>query len=54
MLIQRWYRRYQSRIEVKKMTAWHIYQSIEYSGEQDHLKLFEFFLTLVFFPIYIQ
>jgi hypothetical protein len=45
MLIQRWYRRYKSRIEVKKMTAWNIYQSLEYSGEQDHLKLFEFFLT---------
>lgn len=47
MLIQRWYRRYKSRIEIKKMTAWNIYQSIEYSGEQDHLKLFEFFLTLI-------
>lgn len=47
MLIQRWYRRYQSRIEIKKKTAWNIYQSIEYSGEQDQLKLCNFFLTLI-------
>ena len=47
LLIQRWYRRYQSRIEVKKKTAWNIYQSIEYSGEQDQLKLCNFFLTLI-------
>lgn len=53
MLIQRWFRRYKSRIEIKKMTAWHIYQSIEYSGEQDHLKLFEFFLTFENFYFFI-
>ena len=47
LLIQRWYRRYQSRIEMRKLTAWHIYQSIEYSGEQDQLKLYDFFLTLI-------
>lgn len=52
MLIQRWFRRYKSRIEIKKMTAWHIYQSIEYSGEQDHLKLFEFFLTFENFTFF--
>ena len=47
MLIQRWFRRYQSRIEAKKKTVWNIYQSIEYSGEQDQLKLCNFFLTLI-------
>jgi hypothetical protein len=47
MLIQRWYRRYKSRIELRKLTAWQIYQSIEYSGEQDQLKLYNFFLSLI-------
>lgn len=47
MLIQRWYRRYLSRIELRKQTAWHIYQSIEYSGQQDQLKLYDFFLKLI-------
>ncbi|CAF0704316.1 unnamed protein product [Brachionus calyciflorus] len=47
LLIQRWYRRYQSRIEMRKLTAWNIYQTIEYSGEQDQLKLYDFFLTLI-------
>ena len=32
---------------MKKKTAWNIYQSIEYSGEQDQLKLCNFFLTLI-------
>jgi len=34
-------------MEIKKKTAWNIYQSIEYSGEQDQLKLCNFFLTLI-------
>lgn len=32
---------------MRKLTAWTIYQSIEYSGEQDQLKLYDFFLTLI-------
>lgn len=47
ILIQRWYRRYKSRIEMRKLTAWNIYKSIEYSGEQTQLKLYDFFLTLI-------
>ena len=47
MLIQRWYRRYLSRIELRKQTAWNIYQTIEYSGQQDQLKLYDFFLKLI-------
>jgi hypothetical protein len=47
LLIQRWYRRYKSRIEMRKLTAWNIYKSIEYSGEQTQLKLYDFFLTLI-------
>lgn len=47
LLIQRWYRRYKSRIEMRKLTAWNIYKTIEYSGEQTQLKLYDFFLTLI-------
>lgn len=47
MLIQRWFRRYKSRIEMRKLTAWNIYKTIEYSGEQTQLKLYDFFLTLI-------
>lgn len=32
---------------MRKLTAWNIYQTIEYSGEQDQLKLYDFFLTLI-------
>lgn len=47
VIIQTWFRRRRALFEIRRKTAWTIYQNIEYAGEQDQLKVRDFVLILL-------
>lgn len=47
IVIQKWYRRYKARLDLRRHCSWKIFQEIEYSAEHDQINLYNFFNEMV-------